>query len=130
MQNKYLTVPGLYANGKVEIYNSDEKPDGLYRVLITFINPISRVYNEEIDILGMRDNEGEILSRLFQFNETEYEIIKLLYKGCTNVEIAEQLEISHGTVRNYLTKMMHKMKVDNRTQLIIKVISLGLLEKK
>lgn len=41
---------------------------------------------------------------------------KLLKQGLSNKEIARELSISEGTVKNYLTDMFKILKVNNRTQ--------------
>ena len=52
-------------------------------------------------------------------NEKEREIIKLVAKGLNNKEISEQLFFSEGTVRNYLSNILEKLNLRDRTQLAI-----------
>ena len=47
----------------------------------------------------------------------EGDIARLVAKGLTNKEIAAQLFLSEGTVRNNIVVIMEKMGVSNRTQL-------------
>lgn len=51
--------------------------------------------------------------------QKELEIIKLVAKGCSNREIASQLFLSEGTVRNYLSSILEKLGFRDRTQLAI-----------
>ena len=51
-----------------------------------------------------------------ELSQRELEVLHLLAKGFTNNEIADQLFLSNGTVRNYISTILNKLQVDNRTQ--------------
>lgn len=52
-----------------------------------------------------------------QLTPREQDIFNLVVQGLTNKEIAAQLFLSEGTVRNVLSIIMEKLNVKNRTQL-------------
>lgn len=52
-------------------------------------------------------------------SKKEFEIIELVAKGLNNKEISEAVFLSEGTIRNYLSSIMEKLKVRDRTQLAI-----------
>lgn len=52
-------------------------------------------------------------------NEKEYEIITLVAEGLSNREIASRLCLSEGTIRNYLSSILEKLRLRDRTQLAI-----------
>ncbi|MBR3824695.1 MAG: response regulator transcription factor [Lachnospiraceae bacterium] len=54
-----------------------------------------------------------------EITEKEFEIIELVAKGLSNKEIAEQLFLSEGTVRNYLSNILDKLELRDRTQLVV-----------
>lgn len=54
----------------------------------------------------------------YKITETEKEIILLIIKGKTNKNIEEKMFISHGTVRNNVSRIYKKINVKNRFQLI------------
>lgn len=53
----------------------------------------------------------------------ENEILKLIVEGKSNTEIGEQLHLSEGTVKNYVSTILGKCQVKNRTELAVKTIS-------
>ena len=51
--------------------------------------------------------------------EREWDVLKLVGEGLTNKEIADKLYLSEGTVRNYVTMLLEKLSLRDRTQLAI-----------
>jgi DNA-binding NarL/FixJ family response regulator len=51
--------------------------------------------------------------------ERELDILKLIGEGLSNKEIAGKLYLSEGTVRNYITSLLEKLDLRDRTQLAI-----------
>ena len=52
-------------------------------------------------------------------SDKELEIIGLVAKGMSNREIADTLFLSEGTVRNYLSSILSKLDLRDRTQLVV-----------
>lgn len=57
----------------------------------------------------------------------EIDILRLLSSGMNNHEIAEQLVIAEGTVKNHVTNILGKLGVRDRTQAALKARELNLL---
>jgi DNA-binding NarL/FixJ family response regulator len=55
----------------------------------------------------------------FNISERHFEILKLIGEGLSNREIASTLFLSEGTVRNYVTELLEKLSLRDRTQLAI-----------
>ena len=55
----------------------------------------------------------------YGISERELEVIRLISEGLSNKEIAAQLYLSEGTVRNYLTTILDKLSLRDRTQLAV-----------
>lgn len=53
------------------------------------------------------------------FSERELEVIRLVAKGLSNKEIAGQLYMSEGTVKNHVTSILGKTGLEHRTQIAI-----------
>mgnify|MGYP001058628171 CR=1 FL=1 len=51
--------------------------------------------------------------------DKEFEIIRLVADGLSNKEIADKLCLSDGTVRNYISLVLDKLKLRDRTQLAV-----------
>ncbi len=57
---------------------------------------------------------------LDELSDREMEIVRLLSRGLSNREIAEQLVITEGTVKNHVSSILSKMGVRDRTQAVLK----------
>ncbi len=60
--------------------------------------------------LGAQETRLEVLT------SREGEVLALINKGCTNQEIAEQLIIECGTVKNHVHNILKKLEVNNRQE--------------
>lgn len=63
------------------------------------------------------------------FTERELQILSLLVQGYSNPEIARQLHLAQGTVRNYVSGIIQKLDVSDRTQAAIEALRRGLVDK-
>jgi len=67
-------------------------------------------------------------SQLEEFTEREQEVLYLLAQGHSNPEIADRLHLARGTVRNYVSAILQKLGVSDRTQAAVVAVQHGLLE--
>jgi DNA-binding NarL/FixJ family response regulator len=79
------------------------------------------VFGEDIitklPVLLNKSEKNSFLS--YGINEKELEIISLVAEGLNNKEIAGKLFLSEGTVRNYLSTILDKLNLRDRTQLAV-----------
>ncbi|MBL7163783.1 MAG: response regulator transcription factor [Anaerolineales bacterium] len=61
-------------------------------------------------------------------SQREMDVLRLLAQGFSNAEISEKLYLTKGTVRNYVSSILTKLEVDDRTQAAILAIRHGLVE--
>ncbi len=59
--------------------------------------------------------------------DREREILTLVAQGLTNREIAQRLFLAEGTIKNYVTNILQKIGVRDRTQAALRARELGLL---
>ncbi len=57
----------------------------------------------------------------------EIEILRLVATGASNKEIADDLVISEGTVKNHLSSILSKLSVRDRMQAVLKAKELGII---
>ncbi len=65
------------------------------------------------------------ISQNIDFSERELQILHFLVLGHTNRQMAEELYLAEGTVKNYVTGIFQKMNVEDRTQAAIKAREKG-----
>lgn len=63
---------------------------------------------------------------LEKLTERETAVLRLVARGLTNTDIAAQLHLSEGTVRNHVSAVLAKLDVPDRTQAAILAIRYGL----
>ena len=66
----------------------------------------------------MQSSQTDDISQ-YPITDKELEIIQKVADGLNNKEIAEALYLSEGTIRNYLSQILDKLQLRDRTQLAI-----------
>ena len=100
----------LVANGGTLI-----NPDVATKVCKLFSEMAKSNYIQKVDDRFIHD-----------FNVSELKIIQLVGRGFSNKEITDELNISEGTVRNYISNILGKLNLKSRTQLAILAVQTGI----
>ena len=61
-----------------------------------------------------------------KLTEREVDVLRLIARGLSNFDIAENLHLSEGTIRNYVSAIFSKLDISDRTQAAILAIRHGL----
>ncbi len=78
------------------------------------IQLFSQIANDHDKITTFQPTEGDP-----SLSNTEWKIIRKVAKGMSNKEIAKDIRFTEGTVRNYLSVILEKCQLRDRTQLAI-----------
>jgi len=84
---------------------------------------------EKIKSLTKSSSVDDAMKTLNQLTNQEKRILALIAQGKTNKEIAAEIFISAKTVRNYVTNILTKLNLSNRTQAAAYAASIGLVKK-
>ena len=81
-------------------------------------------------IPGLLQKEQKEKEQTFDWNsygigERELEITALVAEGLSNKEISEKVCLSEGTVRNYISNVLEKLELRDRTQLAVYYLQRG-----
>ena len=71
---------------------------------------------------------AEARGRLAGLSDREQEVLQLLGSGDSNAELARRLFVSEATVKTYVSRLLTKLDLANRTQAAILAHEAGLLE--
>ena len=93
-----------------------------------FIHPsVTRKVVAELTRLTERERVRREQPLAEPLSPREMKVLSLLAEGLTNQEIAIQLYIAPGTVKNHISNILAKLNVHDRTQAIVQAEKLGLL---
>jgi two-component system NarL family response regulator len=71
-----------------------------------------------------REAEPEVAAEL---SERELDVLRLLAEGKDNVEIGAELFISPRTVKNHISNILHKLRIENRIQAAVYAVKRGIV---
>jgi len=75
-----------------------------------------------------KNSEGKHTTLALDLSERELQVLKLIAQGFTNSDISERLHLTKGTVRNYVSAVLSKLEVSDRTQAAVLAIKYGLVD--
>jgi DNA-binding NarL/FixJ family response regulator len=72
--------------------------------------------------------EAPLAAAVEPLTNRELEVLRLLGTGAANREIAERLSLTEGTVKNYVSAILAKTGLSDRTQAALYAVRRGLTE--
>lgn len=66
--------------------------------------------------------------RITLLNESERQVLQLLGRGLENAQIAEELHLSRASVKTYVSRLLSKLHLENRTQAALVANETGLAD--
>jgi len=84
---------------------------------------------------GRRYLPGSVASKLAErisedyLTPREYDVLHLMAEGKSNQSIADELNLTEGTVKTHVTNILEKLKVTSRSQAIVEALRRGIVHK-
>lgn len=69
--------------------------------------------------IGSEKNNNEIEKLISTLTPREIEVVKHILEGKTNKDIGEDMFVTEGTVKNHVSKILQKLELSNRSELIV-----------
>ncbi|WP_182201404.1 response regulator transcription factor [Paraliobacillus salinarum] len=112
-----LGLTGYFYQGMEE----KELVDALKSVKLgkTYIHPILAASLLEAYV---RENDKEPKQPIDILSNREWEVLQLLSEGYNNLAIADNLYLSDKTVKNYISSILKKLNVPDRTNAVLKAV--------
>ncbi|MBE5924289.1 MAG: response regulator transcription factor [Lachnospiraceae bacterium] len=84
------------------------------------------VYKSILGRVSKDENKEDDVTSEYSFTERERDVLRLVAEGYDNKEIAAELFLAEGTVRNQVSKLLDKLSLKDRTQLAVYAVKHGL----
>ncbi len=104
----------------------DTSPADLIRAIRTIV---SDGFHADGRLAGalLRQRATRTRGDVNELSPRELQIVRLIVEGLSNKEIGQRLILSDKTVKNHVSKIFAKMRVNARTQLVIRAMRTGLV---
>jgi DNA-binding NarL/FixJ family response regulator len=113
----------LYSHGQEDIWTTVFAVACIVRGIllsrVLFIQRKSEQQTTGVDLSGVLNAYG--------ITQREYEVLKLVAEGHSNLEISKALFISESTVKTHVSSMMTKLEAKRRTQAVRRAKELQIL---
>lgn len=121
------------ADGYILKEMADEKViasvKSVYAGISVFGNGVYQVMRSQLEEGKNNARKNEVLQELeMEFSNRERDVLKLVARGYDNKEIAAEICLAEGTVRNQISRLLEKLELKDRTQLAIYAVKHGLDE--
>ena len=111
-------IAELAGSGKVEVLVDNE-------IAVQNLEKMAQQKGYGFLVKEKKEKEQTFDWSSYGIGERELEITALVAEGLSNKEISEKVCLSEGTVRNYISNVLEKLELRDRTQLAVYYLQRG-----
>lgn len=131
MKKKFKQLKIIFISSSIEfaryihIYYEDTIDSIIHRKNIQNLSSVIRCTHGGMKVIDKCIYEGSLSNYSENIiSRSDLEVITLLCRGKTNNLIAKELYLSEETVRNNISKILRKMNLNNRTEIVLYMTNL------
>lgn len=103
------------------------QPEELIRAVHTVAGGETLLYPQKVRDMAARAGRRDDLVRAAQLSAREQEVLRLMARGLSNVEIAQEMYLGRETVKTYVSSLLTKLDARDRTQAVIRAFESGFI---
>lgn len=115
----------LFQHGVGGFLDKNSSADEMIKAITTVHEDKRYISQQLLNSIDFKNLESQSSFPFDELSERELQVTILTIDGLTIGEISEKLEIKTKSVQSYLTRIMEKLKVDNKIKLILLADRLG-----
>lgn len=103
------------------------RPEELIRAVYVVAGGEVLLYPQKVREMAAQAGRREDLASVAQLSSREQEVLSLMARGLSNVEIAGELFLGSETVKTYVSSLLGKLGARDRTQAVIRAFESGFI---
>ncbi|MCF2571759.1 response regulator [Brevibacterium sp. UCMA 11754] len=103
------------------------QPEELIRAVYVVAGGEVLLYPQKVREMAAQAGRREDLASVAQLSSREQEVLSLMARGLSNVEIAGELFLGSETVKTYVSSLLGKLGARDRTQAVIRAFESGFI---
>lgn len=103
------------------------EPEELIRAVYVVAGGEVLLYPQKVREMAAQAGRREDLASVAQLSSREQEVLSLMARGLSNVEIAGELFLGSETVKTYVSSLLGKVGARDRTQAVIRAFESGFI---
>ena len=82
-----------------------------------------RTWRKAPQIVPLNNKQWAYVQNRYHITPRELEIARMVCQGFGNEQIAESLNITHGTVKTHIRNLYHKLRVHNKVSMLLQFLA-------
>lgn len=116
--NDEVYVRNLVGLGVAGYVLKDEAPETLVRAICVALEGDTWFSRRVIDILAKPATKPGEIENADHLTDREFEVLSLMAKGYTNNQVAEELSVAEGTIKNHVVNIYQKLNLHSRAEAV------------